>query len=81
MNIPNPAHNKAHHQNSGQILADAYSCMIQHLITEWRRQFHAPALPFVYVELCLGPIWYVTPLPLWLEPFDEILLVMHVAQV
>ena len=32
--------------------------MIQNLIIEWRAQFHAPTLPFVYVELCLGPIWY-----------------------
>eukprot|EP01047_Picozoa_sp_COSAG01_P042614 COSAG01_NODE_3731_length_5755_cov_6.626414_1_plen_474_part_00 len=34
MNTPNPHHNQAHHQNTGQILADAYSCMIQNLVTE-----------------------------------------------
>jgi hypothetical protein len=67
MNVPNPHHNEAHHENTGQILADAYSCMIQQLVTEWRAQFHAPTLPFVYVELCLGDIWYdVGHMAMWM---------------
>eukprot|EP01047_Picozoa_sp_COSAG01_P042615 COSAG01_NODE_3731_length_5755_cov_6.626414_2_plen_164_part_00 len=34
---------------------------------QWRAQFHAPTLPFVYVELCLGPIWYeVGHMAMWM---------------
>jgi hypothetical protein len=58
MNTPNPHHNIAHHEDGGQILADAYGCMIVAMIRAWRAQFRSPELPFVYVELCLGPIWY-----------------------
>lgn len=67
MNTPNPHHNIAHHEGSGQVLADAYACMVTALVNQWRTQFRSPTLAFVYVELCMVDMWYeVGHMAFWL---------------